>query len=76
MKLIEKTDSVDYGDPVKAFDYLHNQKAYMGGKGRRSSFVDSEIKVKSKLPGVGSYKTVDYKLLSHSPSSSITSRRR
>lgn len=69
---------VGFYEPDKAFKYAYgDNKVFSPGKEKKVSFVDKEIKKKTKLPSPGQYNTDKaFKMLSSSPSGSISARRR
>ena len=79
MEKIQQTNNVSYGDPQASFDYATNVSnfVYSYPKEKKVSNAEFVANMKSKIPAVGLYNTdAAYKMISKSPKSSITSRRR
>jgi len=66
MDKLEKSYTVDFGDPVKAYRYAYDEKKnFSVPKGKLLNCFEGEVKAKSKLPAPGAYNPEKaYKMLS------------
>lgn len=78
-ELIKKTDEKDFVNHMQAFKAaaIEKPKVYSTAREKKTSFVDAEIKKRSKNPSPSSYNTDKaYKIISGPPAGAMNSRRR